>query len=100
MSKYTKNLSYVPTMEEENILHSLEYWVAEIHWLKKRGYNEDGHDMIKARKNVDYSFDCMKRYEERHGRRIPHWAVNAVIAWAEAGRYETEYFDDLINSFA
>lgn len=100
MSKYAENLSFVPTIKEKDILNSLEYWVAEIHWLKTRGHSDDSPALIRARKNVDYALESIKRYEKRHSRRIPNWVVNAVIAWAEAGKYQNEYFDDLINSFA
>lgn len=93
MEKYSKNLSFSATYEQKNALESLQYWIAELHYLKKHGGDE--FDFQKARKTIELC--CFPKCDRLS---IPYWVQNAVIAWAENGRYEREYFSDFLRSLA
>lgn len=91
MKKYSESLSFTPSHTQLKALEGLQYWIAELHYLKNHKHTV--HDENKARTTIEKC--CFPQCDRLQ---IPFWVQNAVIMWAESGRYQNEYFSDFIKS--
>lgn len=88
---------FVPNDRQKKELEGLEYWLAEIAYLKPRQTRYDPKDyadsLEKARSTVEFCFDMCDKLH------IPMWVQNMVIAFVDSGRWQCEYFSDFVKEF-